>query len=139
MLADEDLRVSPNQERKSQAQDVFTALGEATAWANPEIVALGADRVNAMIAADPGLNKFAFYLRDVIRTAAHTLSPDEEQLLASAGTPLSGPQDIRDQLAASDIPRPTVKLSDGKDIRLDDPAPHLQRRRFPSVEWAGRA
>ena len=27
LKADEDLRVSPNQERKSQAQDVFTALG----------------------------------------------------------------------------------------------------------------
>jgi oligoendopeptidase F len=127
LKADEDLRVSPNQERKSQAQDVFTALGEATAWVNPEIVALGPARVNALIASDPGLNKFAFYFRDVIRTAAHTLSPDEEALLASAGTPLAGPQDIRDQLAASDIPRPTVKLSDGKEIRLDDQGYTLSR------------
>ena len=41
LKADEDRRVAPNQERKQQAQDVFTALGEATAWANPEIVAAG--------------------------------------------------------------------------------------------------
>jgi oligoendopeptidase F len=120
LKADEDLKIAPNQERKQQAQDAFTALGEATAWTNPEIVALGGARVNALIAADPGLNKFAFYLRDVIRTATHTLSPDEEQLLASAGTPLAGPGDIRNQLAASDIPRPTVKLSDGRELRLDD-------------------
>ncbi|MCL6729404.1 M3 family oligoendopeptidase [Sphingomonas hankyongi] len=127
LKADEDLRVSPNQERKSQAQDVFTALGEATAWTNPEIVALGGAKVNEFIKADPGLGKFAFYLRDVIRTSAHTLSPDEEALLASANTPLAGPQDIRDQLAASDIPRPTVKLSDGKEIRLDDQGYTLAR------------
>ena len=127
LKADEDLRVSANQERKQQAQDVFTALSESIAWANPEIVALGAARVNALIAADPGLDKFAFGLRDVLRTAAHTLSPDEEQLLASAGTPLAGPGDIRDQLAASDIPRPTVKLSDGKDVRLDDQGYTLAR------------
>ena len=120
LKADEDRRVAANQERKQQAQDVFTALGEATAWVSPEIVALGAPRVNALIAADPGLNKFAFGLHDTLRQAAHTLSPDEEQLLASAGTPLAGPQDIRDQLASSDIPRPTVKLSDGKETRLDD-------------------
>ncbi|MEO6582666.1 MAG: M3 family oligoendopeptidase, partial [Sphingomicrobium sp.] len=120
LKADEDLRVAPNQERKSQAQDVFTALGEATSWANPELVALGAPKVDQLIAADPGLKKFAFGLRDVIRQAAHTLSPAEEKLLASAGTPLAGPNDIRDQLAASDIPRPTVKLSDGREIRLDD-------------------
>ena len=120
LKADEDLRIAPNQERKSQAQDVFTALGEATSWANPEIVALGAAKVEGFVATDPGLKKFAFGLRDVLRQAAHTLSPDEEKLLASAGTPLSGPNDIRDQLAASDIPRPTVKLSDGREIRLDD-------------------
>jgi oligoendopeptidase F len=127
LKADEDLRVAPNQERKQQAQDIFTALGEATAWSNPEIVALGAAKVNAFIAEDRGLEKFAFGLRDTLRTAAHTLSPAEEELLASAGTPLTGPNDIRDQLAASDIPRPTVKLSDGKEIRLDDQGYTLAR------------
>ena len=121
LKADEDRRIAPNQERKQQAQDVFTALGEATAWTNPEIVAIGDAKVNAFIAADPVLKKrFAFGLRDTLRLARHTLSPNEEALLASAGTPLAGPNDIRDQLAASDIPRPTVKLSDGKEIRLDD-------------------
>lgn len=95
LKADEDLRVAPNQERKQQAQDVFTALGEATAWTNPEIVALGSAKVNALIAADPGLKKFAFGLRDTLRAAPHILTPSEEQLLASAGSPLSGPQDIR--------------------------------------------
>ena len=128
LKADEDLRVAPNQERKQQAQDVFTALGEATAWTNPEIVAIGAKRVNAFITADPALRKrFAFALRDVLRRASHTLSPKEEGLLASAGTPLAGPSDIRDQLASSDIPRPTVKLSNGKEYRLDDQSYTLAR------------
>ena len=63
-----------------------------------------ARRSTRFIAADPGLKKFAFGLRDVLRQAPHTLSPDEEKLLASAGTPLAGPQDIRDQL-----PRPTFR------------------------------
>ena len=127
LKADEDLKVAPNQERKQQAQEVFTALGEATAWTNPEIVALGAAKVNGFIAADARLDKFAFGVRDVLRTAQHTLSASEEALLASAGTPLSGPSDIRDQLAASDIPRPTVKLSDGREIRLDDQGYTLAR------------
>lgn len=127
LKADEDLRISANQERKSQAVDVFTALGEATAWSSPEIVALGSDRIEAMIAADPGLAKFALGLRDTLRLAKHTLSPGEEALLAQAAGPLSGPLDIRSQLAASDIPRPTVKLSDGREIRLDDQGYTLAR------------
>ncbi|MDQ3482305.1 MAG: oligoendopeptidase F family protein [Pseudomonadota bacterium] len=127
LKADEDVRVAANQERKQQAEDVFTALGEATAWTSPAIVALGAAKVNAFIAAYPGLNKFAFGLRDTLRLAQHTLSPAEERLLAAAGSPLSGPNEIRDQLAASDIPRPTVKLRDGREIRLDDQGYTLAR------------
>ena len=131
LKADEDRRVAANQERQQKAQDVFTAIGEATSWWNPELVALGAARVDPLIAADPGLGKFAFGLHDVLRQAQHTLTPDEEKMLAAAGTPLAGPQDIRNQLASSDIPRPTVKLSDGKDLRLDDQG-YTQGRSSPN-------
>ena len=128
LKADEDVRIAPNQERKQQAQDVFTALGEATAWTNPEIVVLGPKKVNAFIAADPVLKRrFAFALRDTLRLAPHTLTADGEQLLASAATPLAAPNEIRDQLISSDIPRPTVKLSDGREIRLDDQGYTLSR------------
>ena len=41
-------------------------------------------------------------------------------MLASSGSVLAGPNDIRDQLAASDIPRPEVTLSTGRTLRLDD-------------------
>src|SRR6185369_3391104 len=74
LKADEDRRIAVNQERKQQGQDVFTALGEATAWTNPEIVAMGSKKVNAFINADPTLRKrFAFGLRDALRLARHTL------------------------------------------------------------------
>ena len=95
LKADEDVRVAPNQERKQQAQDVFTALSEATSWANPEIVARGSARVNALIAADPGRNKFRLSLNDTLRLAPHTLSPAEEQLLASASTGSMQPRSRR--------------------------------------------
>jgi oligoendopeptidase F len=120
LKADEDLRVAPNQERKQQAQDVFTAFGEATAWVEPEILAVGEAKVDQFVAAEPGLAKFRFYLANILRRAPHTLSEESERLLASSGTPLSGPNDIRDQLASSDIPRPEVTLSTGQTIRLDD-------------------
>jgi oligoendopeptidase F len=120
LKADEDVRIAANQERKQQGLDVFTALGEATSWYSPEIVAMGATKVNALLASDPGLKKFAFGIGDTLRQAPHTLSADGEKLLALAGPPLSGPDDIRSQLTLSDIPRPTVKLSDGREVRLDD-------------------
>jgi oligoendopeptidase F len=120
LKADEDLRVAPNQERKQQAQDVFTALGEATAWVEPEILTVGQQNIDRYVAAEQGLTKFRFYLANILRRAPHTLGEESERVLAASGSVLQGPNDIRDQLASSDIPRPDVTLSTGRTVRLDD-------------------
>jgi oligoendopeptidase F len=127
LKADEDLRVAPNQERRQQAQDVFTAMGEATAWVEPEILTVGQAKVDQFVAADPGLAKFRFYLANILRRAPHTLSEESERVLAASGSALSGPGDIRGQLASSDIPRPEVTLSTGRTVRLDDQGYTIER------------
>ena len=120
LASDLNLKDSGYQEKRQQAQDAFTALGEATAWMNPEILKVGGPKIRALVKSDPKLAKFRFALEDTLRQAPHTLSPEGETLLASAQTPLAGPGDIRVQLVASDIPRPTVTLSDGSKLKLDD-------------------
>ncbi len=127
LRADEDQRVAANQEYQGQATDLATALSEHLAWMDPEILSLGEAKIDAFLAADPGLDKFRHSLRNTLRQAPHTLSPEGEALLASAGTPLSGFSDIRGQLANSDIPWPTITLSTGKKIRLDAQGYSLNR------------
>lgn len=128
LKADEDVRVSANQERDSQASDTGTAFGEAIAWMSPEILAIGEEKVNAFIASNDTLkSRFAFSLRETLRGADHTLDTQGESLLASVGAPLGGPADIRGQLVASDMPRPTVTLSDGTEVTLDDQGYALSR------------
>ena len=120
LKADEDQRIPQGQEREAQARDMYTALMEAVAYQSPEILALGKDKVERFIAADPQLaRRFAFGLRDTLRNADHVLDARGEGILASATSPLSGPADIRTQLVSSDIPWPTVTLSDGRSQRLD--------------------
>lgn len=128
LTADEDVRVAENQERLGQSADMYTQFGEAVSWTSPEVLALGRDKVEQFIAANETLRtRFAFGLRDTLRGADHTLDAQGESLLASAGSPLSGPSDIRGQLVASDIPRPTVTLSDGREVTLDDQGYTLTR------------
>ena len=128
LSGDADVRIAQNQERQGQADEMFTAFGEATSWFSPEILALGKDKVESFIAANPVIaRRFAFGLRDTLRASAHTLDDKGEALLASASSPLGGPQDIRGQLVASDIPWPTVTLSNGRTQRLDDQGYTLTR------------
>ena len=127
LKGDEDLRNAPAQERRQKGNDLATAYGEAGSWMNPELLALGAAKVESYIASDPGLTKFRFQLEDVVRQAPHTLSPEGEAILAASQNPLTGPGDIRVQLVSSDMPRPTVTLSDGTKAVLDDQGYTLHR------------
>ncbi|WP_309088242.1 oligoendopeptidase F [Phenylobacterium sp.] len=118
LKADEDLQVAANQERRQVAVGLFAEFGEATSWINPEVLALGAEKIRGFVAADPGLAKFRFGLEDTLRLAPHTLDAAGEALIAQATQTLSGPQQIRQQLVSSDLPWPEVELKRGK-VRLD--------------------
>ncbi|MDB5447761.1 MAG: oligoendopeptidase family protein [Phenylobacterium sp.] len=116
--ADENLQVAVNQERRQRSIALLGKFSEATAWVNPEVLRIGPEKINAFLAADPGLAKFRFGLLDTLRLAPHTLDAAGEGLIAATLQPLSGPQEIRSQLFLSDIPWPEIQLSTGK-VRVD--------------------
>lgn len=128
LKSDEDVRVSSWQEKHAQSRDLYTAFGEAVSWISPELLTVGKAKLDGFIASNPTLkSRFDFYLADIIRQAPHTLSPEGESLLASAGAPLGAPGEISGQLRSSDIPWPTIKLSTGKEVRLDSQGYTLNR------------
>lgn len=128
LKADEDRRVAPAQARVAQMYDLYAQAQGAGAWIAPEVVALGREKVESYIAADPVLKaRFAFGLRDTLRQAEHTLSPEDEALLAGAIPLLQAPGDISGQLRAASIPWPSVTLSTGQQVRLDDQGYTLNR------------
>jgi oligoendopeptidase F len=123
LKSDEDVRVSANIERKQLAQTLATELGEKSAWVAPEIVAIGAARVKSFVAANKQLReRFDFFLDNTLRAAPHTLSPEGEDVLAMTGDLLAQPATVHTQFENGDYPAPTVTLSDGSKVRLDEQA-----------------
>jgi oligoendopeptidase F len=128
LKADEDVRVSSWQEKNAQVTDLVSAFGEATAWIAPELLTVGKAKIDAFVGSNDALRtKFDFFLANTLRQAEHTLSTEGEALLAAAAAPLAGPGDIAGQLRSSDIPWPTIKLSTGKEVRLDSQGYTLNR------------
>lgn len=119
LRADENLADGEALARRGAAQQMFSALSQATAWIAPAVQALGEEAIEAYIAEEPRLADHAVGLRNTLRRAEHTLDADGERLLAGAGLPLSGAQRIYSQLMNSDIPWPTITLSDGEEVRLN--------------------
>ncbi len=118
LKADEDTRDSENQAREQSATMLGTKLNQATSFVSPEVIAVGADKIRGFVASDPGLAKHKHFLDNILRKEEHTLSPDSEALLASAGNVLGRPSRIYSLLNNAEIPWPTLKIG-GKDARLD--------------------
>jgi len=120
LRADEDLSNAKNQERKQLAGALNTLIGEKTAWLAPEILNIGEAKVRVFLTQLRTLKeRHGFALDNILRGAPHTLGAEAESVLAAAGDVLQQPDSIYGQLANSDLPFPTVTLSDGTQVRLD--------------------
>ncbi|MDH3428264.1 MAG: oligoendopeptidase F family protein, partial [Gemmatimonadota bacterium] len=115
----EDMRVGETAEMESRAQLVGTRLSEASSFLEPEVLAVGRSSLEAWIESTPGLQQYRHALDDILRREAHTLGAAEEEIVASAGLIADAPETIYGMLANADLPWPTVELSDGSKVRLD--------------------
>lgn len=132
---DEDVRVSENQEREQLAQALATEFGEKTAWLTPAILAIGAEKVKAFEKQSPELTKhFDFFLDNVLRAAPHTLSPESEGVMASAGSVLAQPDNLYTTLSNGELPFPSLVLSDGTKVERLDQAAYAKYRQAPNRE-----
>jgi len=116
--ADADQRASAAIERRELAKKLGSDLQRATSWVPNEILGIGAATIDKYLAADPGLAKHAFFLRDTLRKGPHTLTPEGERIMAAASTLRGDPESIFQMLSNADIPRPTIRLADGSDAKL---------------------
>ena len=116
---DEDLRVTEPQERGQLSDVMFGRFTEATAWMQPEILRVGDEKIRQFIEDDERLTPFAFELDNSLRNAPYTLGDEAEQALAYFTQPFSSSENIYSLLSNSDIPFPTITLSDGEEHRID--------------------
>lgn len=127
LKADEDRRVSAAQERRGLAAALLSEFNETVAFVSPELLRVGSQTVQRYLAEEPGLDTHAFNIRNTLRQEPHTLSDETEQVIAATGPVVQGSERIYAMLTSSDMPFPTVTLSTGEEVRLDQAAYALHR------------
>src|ERR1044071_5666276 len=88
--------------RMGKVQNLFTKIGEASAFVVPEILAID-DQKFAEFIADPALRERRIKLHKIRRMKPHVLSVPEERLLALGNVALSGYDDTFSQLTDVDM------------------------------------
>jgi oligoendopeptidase F len=127
LLSDEDTRVSGYQGMKQEMLQLSSAFEAEGSYIEPEILKIDRATLDRFLAQEPRLEVYRHYLDDVTRRRAHTGSEAEEKLLANSKVIASGPSAIYNIFSNADFPYPSVVLSDGKTVKLDQAAYNLYR------------
>ena len=119
LQADEDLRDATALEQRTLAQEVAQQFRGVSSWIDPELLALGDDRIYTYLQNEPRLAPFRYPIEQTLRARPHTLGAEAERVLAASGLATGTGSQVHNILTNSDIPWPKITLSTGETVTLD--------------------
>ena len=116
--SDEDTRVAKYQAYVANATSAYTQVGEATSWFAAELLAIPAESVEKFYAEVPALEFYRRKLNKILNQREHTLSAEEEALLARAEELAVQPTNIFSMFDDADLTFDDAVDSEGKSHKL---------------------
>lgn len=104
---------------KDRAIRLIVQMQTAAAFMEPELLGMD-ETVLKALAEDPEMSDYDAYLRTVILNKSHTLSKDQEQLIAMMGEVMEAPDAIFTALSEADMKLPPVIMADGSEKELTE-------------------
>ena len=105
---------------RSKAQGVYGQVLSAVAFVQPEIIAIGREKLDEWM-SQPSGERLAMYKHsfdDLFRRQAHVRSTEVEEILGLVSDPLQGPANSTSMLTDADFKFKPVKDSYGKELDL---------------------
>ena len=89
--------------RFGRVQAVDAQVVAAMSFAEPELLAIGRERLREWAATEPSLAAYDHYFDDLFRREAHTRSAEVEEVVGLASDAFSGPHSVYSALVDSDL------------------------------------
>jgi oligoendopeptidase F len=118
MNSDLDTRNMNYTGMKQELQQMFSDFGAKSAFIQPEILTADWSVIDNFIKSEPKLEPYRMGLDNLFRTKKHTLSENEERIMALSGMVGGVPYSIYNTFSNAEMPAPEVTLSDGKKVLL---------------------
>ncbi len=119
-LLDADTGAAASLERVQKLTVLNSRLDERQAFIEPELIAAGRARIDALLAANASLRPYAHGLDDTLRKAAHTLDPAGEGLIAAFGLTRDASQNTFAILSTAELPWRRIRLANGTMVTIDE-------------------
>ncbi|MGB4504084.1 MAG: oligoendopeptidase F, partial [Syntrophaceticus sp.] len=117
MKQDEDNSNPLPQAIFGRAAALLTRMETALSFIAPEILALPDDTISNF-RQDHRFSAYSHYLDDLLRQKPHTLSSEEEQVVARTGEITRTPDEIFKMLNNADLTFPVIRDDEGKEIEI---------------------
>jgi len=121
-LLAEDTGVAESTELNEDARRLANEVSRTSAFMRPELLRAGRERLQKLLASDPALAPYRHQVDNIVRMAPHTLDARGESLVATFDLSRAAARSTYTILSNADMPWPSVKLSDGKEVKLDQSA-----------------
>lgn len=95
-----------------EAEGLLAQFTNTVSFIEPELLALGKEKLEAMQAAEPALDNYKFYIANLMRQAEHVLPAREEELLAQSRLATGSAAAAFRALVSADMEFP--EITDGK-------------------------
>ncbi len=115
---DQDQRDNQVNARRQQVQILFARQRQASAWFNPEVLAIPVDTVRGWLDADAGLAVYRFAIESLFHEQEHVLDEAGERLMSLAGRFGGVPYESYSALTTADITFPSIAVSSGEQVTL---------------------
>ncbi len=116
--SDVDTGNADNQKLVMRARTAFVKIGEQAAFMEPEILALPDGTLDKFYEEKPELKRYKIYLDNMLRTKAHTLTPELEKLMASTSDAMGSFSTAFSMFNNADLVFPEITNEDGEKERL---------------------
>ncbi|XMB87020.1 oligoendopeptidase F [Mycoplasmatota bacterium WC44] len=120
LRGDEDTTNSVFQALKNKISSYSAEVSSASSFFIPELLALPTGTVEKMIENSQKLQIYEIYLKKILSEKAHTLSVEEENILASVEDCLYAGEEVFEMFVGADLVFPNIKVEDGNEIELTE-------------------
>jgi oligoendopeptidase F len=119
MLAkDSDMRVGKFQSMDERIKSLYSRISTVNSFIRPELLNIPGDKLLKMIDSNEELKVYRHWIEDLLRTKAHTLSKEEEKILALAGDIVPTSYNVFSIFTNADMKFPAVADELGKEIQM---------------------
>jgi oligoendopeptidase F len=118
LTKDSDMKVTKYQAMNDRIKNLYAQISAENSFIRPEILSIPEDKIQRFLNSNNELQIYGHYIDDLLRTKPHTLSPEQEKILALSSETTQVAYNTFSMFTNADMKFPVVEDDNGKPVEI---------------------